>query len=80
MCGPLGRGIHMSFILSRRAVCPHTAEKKRADSASSSDRKSPAVTARLFLCVLCVRRERKSHKEGKFLWMMLYYPAKLAES
>ena len=77
MCGPLGRGIHMSFILSRRAVCPHAPYKS---SASSSDRKSPAVTARLFLCVLCVRRERKSHKEGKFLWMMLYYPAKLAES
>lgn len=77
MCGPLGRGIHMSFILSRRAVCPHIALQS---SASSSDRKSPAVTARLFLCVLCVRRERKSHKEGKFLWMMLYYPAKLAES
>lgn len=78
MCGPLGRGTHMSFILSRRARCALTSPCK--SSASSSDRKSPAVTARLFLCVLCVRRERKSHKEGKFLWMMLYYPAKLAES
>ena len=27
MCGPLGRGIHMSFILSRRAVCPHAAAR-----------------------------------------------------
>ena len=29
MCGPLGRGIHMSFILSRRAVCPHVALQKQ---------------------------------------------------
>ena len=29
MCGPLGRGIHMSFILSRRAVCPHVSLQKQ---------------------------------------------------
>ena len=27
MCGPLGRGIHLSFLLSRRAVCPHVAAR-----------------------------------------------------
>ena len=42
--------------------------------------KKPRRPAGLLLCVLCVRRERKSHKEGKFLWMLLYYPEKLAKS
>lgn len=77
MCGPLGRGIHMSFILSRRAVCPHVSLQKQR---ILQRQKKPRRDGEAFSVCLCVRRERKSHKEGKFLWMMLYYPAKLAES
>ena len=76
MCGPLGRGIHMSFILSRRAVCPHVSLQKQR---ILQRQKKPGPMAGVFPCV-CVRRERKSHQEVLFLWMMLYYPAKLAES
>ena len=42
--------------------------------------KALRLAAEGLLCVVFVRRERKSHKEVWFLWMMLYYPAKLSES
>ena len=42
--------------------------------------KPPALQQGAFRVFVFVRRERKSHKEVWFLWMMLYYPAKLSES
>ena len=54
--------------------------KVRTDFSDKLTQKALRLAAEGFLCVVFVRRERKSHKEVWFLWMMLYYPAKLSES
>ena len=62
---------------------PAAAERNGAAGGKTDHKvqKKPRRGWRGFFCVFCVLGEReKSHKEGKFLWMMLYYPAKLTES
>ena len=68
--------------MGRFINCPYApdTETQGVFSCFAAAQKKPRRPAGLLLCVLCVRRERKSHKEGKFLWMLLYYPEKLAKS
>lgn len=57
----------------------HSIKIKKGNVLFDKHRKLPPPLAKGVFCVF-VRRERKSHKEGKFLWMLLYYPEKLAKS
>ena len=57
----------------------HSIKIKKGNVLFDKHRKLPPPLAEGVFCVF-VRRERKSHKEVWFLWMMLYYPAKLSES